>query len=184
MNSTLSIGEYSGYGNKNAYEDDVRIYATALSDADILDLYQTRAEIEESGVLYARNLLSNARPVANLLGTTGADASGSGTWSMNAHAGWTWEVSNLSPDREHIWHVQHTTTDNEVFYPTNYNFVPKTYLGERFVFIFEYKFNSTSTTGFSGSFYQDGWKLPAENQTAELVYSESIPLLDGWTRVV
>lgn len=35
--------------------DDVRIYTIALSDEDILDLYETRAEIEESGVLYSRS---------------------------------------------------------------------------------------------------------------------------------
>jgi hypothetical protein len=39
--------------------DDIRIYATALSDKDILDLYNTKAEIEQSGVLYARDFLSN-----------------------------------------------------------------------------------------------------------------------------
>ena len=44
----------------NGEIDDIRIYATALSDKDIKDLYEARAEIEESGVLYARDLLSNA----------------------------------------------------------------------------------------------------------------------------
>jgi hypothetical protein len=51
--------------------DDVRIYKTALSDKDILDLYNTKAEIEQSGVLYARDFLSNAEPVLNILSTVG-----------------------------------------------------------------------------------------------------------------
>jgi len=46
-----------GNGNYrlNAYIDDVRIYATALSDADVLDLYQTGAEVHKSGLLFARD---------------------------------------------------------------------------------------------------------------------------------
>lgn len=36
--------------------DDVRIYATALSALDVKDLYETRAEIESTGVLYTKNL--------------------------------------------------------------------------------------------------------------------------------
>jgi hypothetical protein len=47
--------------------DDVRIYTTVLSDKDILDLYNTKAEIEQSGVLYARDFLSNAEETVNLL---------------------------------------------------------------------------------------------------------------------
>jgi hypothetical protein len=37
--------------------DDVQIYATALSDADILDLYQTRAKIDNQGNLYANEFV-------------------------------------------------------------------------------------------------------------------------------
>lgn len=47
--------------------DDFRFYATPLSDADILDLYNTRAEIEESGVLYARDFLSDCEETINLI---------------------------------------------------------------------------------------------------------------------
>lgn len=32
--------------------DDVRVYATALSDEDIQELYQTRASLDNSGVFY------------------------------------------------------------------------------------------------------------------------------------
>jgi hypothetical protein len=39
--------------------DDVRVYMEPLSDKDILDLYNTKAEIEQSGILYARDFLSN-----------------------------------------------------------------------------------------------------------------------------
>ena len=48
----------------------LRVYATALSDKDIKDLYETRAEIEESGVLYARDFLSNAEETVNVVTNT------------------------------------------------------------------------------------------------------------------
>jgi hypothetical protein len=56
---TIAIGKYassSSYGNLNAYEDDVRIYATALSDEDILELYQTRGSIDSHGNLYVQDI--------------------------------------------------------------------------------------------------------------------------------
>lgn len=48
--------------------DDVRVYMTALSDEDVYDLYETRAEIEEDGVLYAKNFLSNCEETVNMHG--------------------------------------------------------------------------------------------------------------------
>jgi len=39
--------------------DDVRIYGTALSDADILDMYQTRAKVDNQGNLYANEFVED-----------------------------------------------------------------------------------------------------------------------------
>jgi hypothetical protein len=67
---SLTIGGNS-FTNGSYFQgdiDNVHIYATALSDKDILDLYNTKAEIEQSGVLYARDFLSNAEETVNLLG--------------------------------------------------------------------------------------------------------------------
>jgi len=47
--------------------DDFRFYGTPLSEKDIKDLYEARAEIEQSGVLYARDLVSNSPETINLL---------------------------------------------------------------------------------------------------------------------
>lgn len=57
---TVYIGKFgtSPTYAANGYIDDVRIYATALSDKDILDIYQTRAEVEESGILYVRDIVN------------------------------------------------------------------------------------------------------------------------------
>jgi hypothetical protein len=64
--SPLTIGRETTNRQFIGYIDDVRQYATALSDKDIKDLYEARAEIEQSGVLYARDLLSNAEETVNL----------------------------------------------------------------------------------------------------------------------
>jgi hypothetical protein len=68
-NQPFRIGAFDLSGNSHfdGTIDDVRLYATALSDKDILDLYNTKAEIEQSGVLYARDFLSNAEETVNLL---------------------------------------------------------------------------------------------------------------------
>ena len=48
-NQLLTIGHYgtSTYGNKESCESDVRVYCTALSDEDILKLYQDAAYIDD-----------------------------------------------------------------------------------------------------------------------------------------
>jgi len=66
---TPIIGAFStsGHAHFDGTIDDVRIYSTALSDKDIKDLYEARAEIEQSGVLYARDFLSNAEGTENIV---------------------------------------------------------------------------------------------------------------------
>jgi hypothetical protein len=54
----LRIGSRSDYIASDSL-DDVRIYATALSDADILDLYKTRAKIDNQGNLYANEFVED-----------------------------------------------------------------------------------------------------------------------------
>jgi len=76
----------------NGILDDVRVYATALSDKDIKDLYEDRAEIEQSGVLYARDFLSNVEETENIIFYENAVSQTSyvsyvitseGTWAQN-----------------------------------------------------------------------------------------------------
>jgi hypothetical protein len=55
----ISIGtQFSSYPF-DGYIDDIQIYATALSDSDILDLYQTRAKIDNQGNLYANEIVED-----------------------------------------------------------------------------------------------------------------------------
>ncbi|MCK9476352.1 MAG: LamG domain-containing protein [Candidatus Muirbacterium halophilum] len=58
---TLRIGEYTNndYGNKDAYQDDVRIYATALSQEDITELYEVGQQIHNTGILETNEVIEN-----------------------------------------------------------------------------------------------------------------------------
>jgi hypothetical protein len=51
---TLGTG-YTG-GHLDGFLDDVRIYATALSESDILELYQQKASLDEKGSFYTHKL--------------------------------------------------------------------------------------------------------------------------------
>jgi hypothetical protein len=70
--SSPIIGAFNTVGNAHfdGYIDDVRIYSTALSDKDVKDLYEARAEVERSGILYARDFLSDAEETINLASNT------------------------------------------------------------------------------------------------------------------
>lgn len=55
-NKLLTIGHYgtdTNYGNKQSWMSDVRLYATALSDADILDLYKASISIDDQENIHA-----------------------------------------------------------------------------------------------------------------------------------
>lgn len=57
-----TIGHYgtdSNYGNKNCYMSDVRLYSTALSAADILELYQTSAYVDSNSRICAYEFIEN-----------------------------------------------------------------------------------------------------------------------------
>lgn len=57
-------------GNFDGIIDDVRIYATALSQQDIEELYKIRASIDDGGNLYAAQILENTEPTENLTQST------------------------------------------------------------------------------------------------------------------
>ena len=46
----------AAYGGYTGYIDDVRLYATQLSDTDVLELYQTKASVSKNGKLFANEI--------------------------------------------------------------------------------------------------------------------------------
>ena len=58
VNTSIGNSFFSNY-TINMDIDDVRVYATTLSDADILDLYQTKAKIDNQGNLYANEFVED-----------------------------------------------------------------------------------------------------------------------------
>jgi hypothetical protein len=106
----LTIGAYANRTwSMGGVLDDVRIYSTTLSDKDILDLYGARAEIEQSGVLYAKEFLSNSEGTLNILGL-------GTTTSYNPY--YTIVVNNIGDYT--ITHVD-GASPTVVFYNTNWN---------------------------------------------------------------
>lgn len=68
----LTLGHYGtsgGYGNKNSYMSDVRLYATALSAEDILSLYKTSAIIDNQQNIFAYNFVEEDASKINKNGT-------------------------------------------------------------------------------------------------------------------
>jgi hypothetical protein len=59
--SNMYVGRsnWAGDAYYQGYMDDIRLYSTTLSDAEILDIYQTRAQISSNGRLHARHLQVN-----------------------------------------------------------------------------------------------------------------------------
>lgn len=49
----------TGYGGISGYIDDVRLYATTLSDADVLELYETRLSVSKIGQLFSSELVED-----------------------------------------------------------------------------------------------------------------------------
>ena len=45
-----------GYGGYSGYIDDVKLYATQLSDADVLELYQAKASVSKNGKLFVNEI--------------------------------------------------------------------------------------------------------------------------------
>ena len=62
VGSYLSFGDSTASGSNRAYNgiiDDIKIYGSALSNTDILDLYQTRIKIDDQGNLYANEFVED-----------------------------------------------------------------------------------------------------------------------------
>ena len=64
LNTTQSfvIGHYgsnTSYASKETYESDIRIYTTALTPAQIEELYHTSASIDNNGNIYAREIIES-----------------------------------------------------------------------------------------------------------------------------
>lgn len=46
----------TSYGGHSGYLDDIRVYATVLSDTDVKDLYQTKGSVSKNGKLFANEV--------------------------------------------------------------------------------------------------------------------------------
>ena len=62
----------TSYGGHSGYLDDIRVYATVLSDADVKDLYQTKASISKNGKMFANEICETT--LANMTTKTAYDA--------------------------------------------------------------------------------------------------------------
>lgn len=82
----LLIGAFStsGYYHFDGYIDDVRVYATSLSDADISDLYKTRGEIGNDGTLYVKDLVTDIEPTTNFINAGYTDLSNNSDQSVGS----------------------------------------------------------------------------------------------------
>lgn len=49
----------TSYGGHSGYLDDIRVYATVLSDADVKDLYQTKGSVSKDGKLFVNEIVEN-----------------------------------------------------------------------------------------------------------------------------
>jgi len=94
--------------------DDVRIYATALSDKDILDLYNTKAEIEQSGVLYARDFLSNAEATVNIATNSFLESGWTGSSELIDSTTKTFRLSQPFPNNSSAWRTYYYNVSNYI----------------------------------------------------------------------
>jgi hypothetical protein len=115
--SEFSIGG-SLYTNSNRVFkgniDDVRIYSTTLSDKDILDLYNTKAEIEQSGVLYARDFLSNAEATVNIATNSFLESGWTGSSELIDSTTKTFRLSQPFPNNSSAWRTYYYNVSNYI----------------------------------------------------------------------
>lgn len=97
-NQVLRVGAFNTSGNAHfdGTLDDIRIYATALSDNDIKDLYETRAQIEQSGTLYAKDFLSNCDETVNLVSNSSFESGNTTNWYINNATTGTWSIDTTT----------------------------------------------------------------------------------------
>jgi hypothetical protein len=120
----LTIGAYANRTwSMGGVLDDVRIYSTALSDKDILDLYNTRAEIEQSGVLYARDFLSNAEDTVNLISGV-IDTTFETTTGLSIYSGTTTVSSETTFNGHKVYKVIPAASGASGFNITSNIYVP------------------------------------------------------------
>jgi len=131
----LSIGERTNvYGPTNADIDDVRMYATALSATDVVDIYKSRGSIDSYGNLHTKCLVeTNHTPL--LLDYTSWQAGQTGSVGVFAASGSTaenrrllgrdpwnketvlWEAgADVTSDSDGGWNSSNITIDNTKTY--------------------------------------------------------------------
>lgn len=89
-----TLNARTGYVNANRYMDgevaDNRMYATALSDDDVRLLYQSKANVDNSGVFRVHELVADKATANNRTDQTLVKVAGSGLNSPNATDGGFW----------------------------------------------------------------------------------------------
>jgi len=124
ITNVLGIGAYPNRTwASDCYIDDFRIYATELSDKDIKDLYEDRAEIEQSGVLYARDFLSNVEQTVNLLSNV-IDTTFETTTGLGIYSGTTTVTDEITFNSHKVYKVQPAISGASGFNITSDIYVP------------------------------------------------------------
>lgn len=87
-----------GYGGHDGYIDDVRVYATTLSETDIFELYQTRASIDNAGNLFTPQVVEDIEPTVNLVSNNSFESGSYSGWVISNATTGTCSVDSVGYD--------------------------------------------------------------------------------------
>lgn len=128
--TTLYLGRATDYlKSRDVSIDDFRIYATMLSDQDVLDLYQTKASVSKNGKLYINQIVEKNEQT-NLI--TPSDI------TIGNLSGVTMSIT--TPDslgRRIIKNTATTSGTFRIYFPLN---ILTAYVGKNLTFSFNYRF--------------------------------------------
>lgn len=75
----------TSYGGHSGYLDDIRVYATVLSDTDVKDLYQTKGSVAKNGKLFVNEIMETS--TANMVTKSAYSANWTRIFYHNNKAG-------------------------------------------------------------------------------------------------
>jgi hypothetical protein len=185
-NTIIKVGDSTYNGGHipfNGNIDDIRIYSTALSDKDILDLYNTKAEIEQSGVLYARDFLSNAEETVNLLYNSNLAECKILLPIVQHFAIDSASANNyLSPDRPDVTRITRMSGVTSQYINIAIQMQENAVIGSFYTISYDYKLLSNTTSVFSDipTIYGNDYKTPNSGNYATDQSFQRINLGNGW----